>query len=132
MPDDVPYHEYSDYYAPEFKLHTPVSNMQNQNSRESLEQKSAKLLQLLDSIEFAPSVQMQTGQPGTRRNPDGLFTSDGSDDEEDAEVGHKQRRACHLAEFFDTDGEAAHDRMDADRLGLKDFREPPEDDDEGL
>ena len=41
---------------------------------ESLEKKTQKLLQQLSHIEHAPSVQMQTGQPGTWRNPD-LFSS---------------------------------------------------------
>jgi len=128
--DDLPWHEYSDYYAPDFKLHPPVSNMQNQNSRESLDQKTTKILQLLGQIEHAPSVQMQTGQPGTRRNPDGLSASDGDSDEEDADARRPRGRACHLAEF-DTDGEA-HDRLDTDRMGLNDCKEPPDEDEEGL
>ena len=33
----MPWHEYSDYYLPEYKLHTPVSNMKNENTREQLE-----------------------------------------------------------------------------------------------
>ena len=132
--DDVPYHEYSEYYAPEFKLHSPVSNMQNLNSRESLEKQTNQLLQHLAQIEIAPSVQMQTGQPGTRRNPDALklAADDGwGSDDSDADARQPRGRACHLAEYFDTDGEA-HDRMETDRLRLKDFEEPPSDDEDGL
>jgi len=128
--DDMPWHEYADYYAPDYKLHTSVSNMWNENTRESLEKKTQKILQQLSQIECAPSVQMQTGQPGTSRNPDALFAdSDEDEDEVDADARVVRKKACHLAEFFDTDGET-HDRMDTDRLGLKDFTEPPSDDDE--
>ena len=128
--DDMPWHEYMDYYAPDFKLHPPVSNMKNTNTREGLDRKTEKLLQQLSQIEFAPSVQMQTGQPGTRRNPDALFASDGwESDDADADVRRPRGKVCHLAEYFDTDGEA-HDRMDTDKLGVKDFAEPPEEDDE--
>ena len=42
--DDMPWHEYMGYYAPEYKLHPPVSNMENHNSRESLETKTQDLL----------------------------------------------------------------------------------------
>ena len=49
---------------------------------------------------------MQTGQPGTRRNPDALFSGDGSDSDEcDADVRLPRGKRCHLAEFFDKDGE---------------------------
>jgi len=130
--DDMPWHEYMDYYCPEYKLHIPVSNMQNENSRASLEKKTQKILQQLSQLEFAPNVQMQTGQPGTRRTPDALFAGDDSDaDEADEDVRAPRKKASHLAEFFDTDGEA-HDRMDTDKLTVKDFEEPPSDDDEGL
>ena len=101
---------------------------------QDLEKKTQKLLQQLSHIEHAPSVQIQTGQPGTRRNPDALFAIDGwESDESDgyADARAPRGRRCHLAEFFDTDGEA-HDRMDTDRLGIEHFVEPPSDDDEGL
>ena len=92
----------------------------------------ASLAEMLASIEHAPNVQMQTGQPGTRRNPAALGICDGWDSAESdmADVRPRGKR-CHLAEFFDTDGEA-HDKMDTNRLGLKDFTEPPSDDEEGL
>lgn len=35
--DNVPWHEYMDYYGPDYKLHVPVSNMENNNTRASLE-----------------------------------------------------------------------------------------------
>ena len=69
--------------------------------------------------------------PGTRRNPDLFSSGDESDpDECDADGRLPRGKRCHLAEFFDTDRDE-HDRMDTDRLGVSDFKEPPSDD-EGL
>ena len=112
------------------RVATPDDSLEN--TRESLDKKTQKILQLLSQIEHAPSVQIQTGQPGTRRNPDALFASDDwESDDSDADVRQPIRKACHIAEFFDTDGETG-DRMDKDRIGLDDLTEPPEDDDDGL
>jgi histone deacetylase 1/2 len=120
-----------EYYAPDYKLHVPVSNMENDNTREALEKQMHKMFEALSSLEHAPNVQIQTGNPGTRRNPDGLSTWDDSDDETDADSRPQRSKRCHLAEYFDED-DASGDRMDTDRLGLKDFEEPPSDDDDGF
>jgi histone deacetylase 1/2 len=37
LPNEIPEHEFSEYYGPEYKLHTPISNMENLNKRETLE-----------------------------------------------------------------------------------------------
>jgi histone deacetylase 1/2 len=126
--DNVPWHEYMDYYAPDYKLHVPVSNMENENTPSSLEKTKLYILEALSRVEHAPSVQLQTGQPGTRRNPDtfGAEDSEEDDDEWALETRGVGGKRCHLAEFFD---EAfAGDRMDADRLSPGDFDEPPSDD----
>ena len=57
------------YYLPDYKLHVPVSNMENDNTREDLERQTQRLLQQLSHLEAAPNVQIQTGQPGVRRAP---------------------------------------------------------------
>lgn len=32
LPNEIPFNEYSDYFYPENKIHTPVTNMDNLNS----------------------------------------------------------------------------------------------------
>lgn len=32
--NEIPQHNYSNYFAPDYKIHLPVSNMENNNSRE--------------------------------------------------------------------------------------------------
>ena len=119
--EDVPYHEYMDYYQPEYKLFMPVSNMKNENTRESLEATRAKIFEQLNNLEHVPNAEM-------KKTADAFAQDDAwEDDEDDALIDQRpqRNRRCHLAEFFDTD-DAEGDRMDADRLGLNDFTEAPD------
>lgn len=47
--------------------------MENYNSKDYLQKTTTHLLQLLKDIESAPSVQIQTGQPGTSTTPVATF-----------------------------------------------------------
>ena len=62
--DSLPFNDYFDYYGPEYRLHLPVSNMENQNSRRYLEDIRIQVLQVLDGV-TAASTQIHTGQTGT-------------------------------------------------------------------
>mmetsp|Transcript_2263 Transcript_2263/g.8070 ORF Transcript_2263/g.8070 Transcript_2263/m.8070 type:complete len:453 (+) Transcript_2263:169-1527(+) len=127
--DTVPWHEYMDYYSPDYKLHVPVSNMENENTREQLEMKKQKLFEALSQLEHAPSTTMQTGQPGTRINPDAL-QHDSEEEEEEWDLRPHRNRRAHLAEYFDDD-DAEGDLLDTDKPG-REYEEPPSDDDDGL
>ena len=128
IPDTIPGHDFSDYYAGnDYKLHVPISNMENENSRANLEKAKAKLLAALSSLEHAPNVQMQTGNPGTRRNPDALLDSDDDSDDDDANTRPHRSQRCHLAEYYDND-DAQGDLLGTDQPG-REFDEPPSDDD---
>ena len=59
--DALPYNDYFEYFGPDYRLHLPVSNMENLNSTAYLEKTKVQLLEVLRQIECAPSVQMQTG-----------------------------------------------------------------------
>jgi histone deacetylase 1/2 len=62
--DDIPYNDFFEYYAPDFKLHlTPNQNMENQNKREHLEAITARVLQNLKNLQGAPSIQMHPVPP---------------------------------------------------------------------
>ena len=62
--DEIPYNDYFEYFAPDFKLHlTPSPSMENQNTRESLEQSKVQLLEQLSVLQGAPSVEMQEVPP---------------------------------------------------------------------
>lgn len=74
----IPFNDYFDYYGPEFRLHLPVSNMQNQNSVKYLEDIKIKVLQILDGVEIAPGTQISTGQIGTTQIPSTFTNLGGS------------------------------------------------------
>lgn len=102
--DTLPFNDYYEYYGPEFRMHLPVSNMENQNSPKYLENIRVQVLQILDSVEAAPGTQIFTGQEGTTQIPAALSgftasdvsggkgsvdTSSAMDDGEHAHGGHR-------------------------------------------
>jgi len=57
--NELPYNDYFEYFAPDFKLHIEKNNSTNQNTDEYLHRCTEKLLENLRQIQHAPSVQMQ-------------------------------------------------------------------------
>ena len=89
--DALPYNDYFEYYGPDYRLHMPVSNMENLNSASYLEKTKNTLLDMLGGLEHVPSVQIQTGALNTT-TPRGVeATVSGGDkgamDEDDGEGG---------------------------------------------
>lgn len=61
LSNELPYNDFYEYYAPDFKLHLPPSpNMENANKPEALQTITARILQNLKNLQGAPSVQMHT------------------------------------------------------------------------
>lgn len=95
---EIPYNDYFEYYAPDYRLHVPSTNMDNMNPREYLEkfkcvppalhtkhfhtklnknnQTRARILDSLRDLPHAPSVNNQDVPPD-------LLDSDEDDDEDD-------------------------------------------------
>ena len=115
IPNEIPWHEYMDYYLPEYKLHMPTSNMTNENHSAALEKKVQKILENLSQVEIAPSVQMSQTQAA-------FDPAAESDEELDypwaADTRPKRNYRPHLAEYFDED-ETEADRMIQGRMGLE-------------
>jgi len=63
LPDEIPFNEYYEYYAPDFRLQLTPSNMENLNSRRELERTTLQIYQTLSQVSFAPSVQYSTKIP---------------------------------------------------------------------
>ena len=62
MKDVLPYNDYFEYYGPDYRLHMPVSNMENLNSKEYLQHVKAQLFSVLDDVEPVPGVQVKTSE----------------------------------------------------------------------
>lgn len=69
LPDTIPYNDYFEYYAPEYRLHLPVSNMENKNTPQYLEDVKLQIFEILDGLEAVPGTQIYTGQDGTSLIP---------------------------------------------------------------
>ena len=63
--DQMPRHEYIEYYGPDYNLHVAPSNTENKNCRDMLEEIRAELLMNLSRLQHAPSVQFQERPPNT-------------------------------------------------------------------
>eukprot|EP01038_Epipyxis_sp_PR26KG_P013312 gene13312-17834_t len=63
IPNELPYNDFFEYYAPDFKLHLTASNMENQNKRDQLDNITTRILQNLKNLQGAPSVQMHPVPP---------------------------------------------------------------------
>lgn len=48
--DNLPYNDYFEYFAPEYKLHLPVSNMENLNSSKQIEYTRNEVIIIIYSI----------------------------------------------------------------------------------
>lgn len=63
LPDEIPYNDYFEYYAPDFKLHLTPEQRENMNTEASLESVRIDLLNQLIGLKGAPSVQMMEVPP---------------------------------------------------------------------
>ncbi|XP_074563122.1 histone deacetylase 19-like [Curcuma longa] len=85
LDDEMPNHEYIGYFGPEFTIHAVPSNMENKNSRRSLDATKVKLLETLSSLQHAPSVQFH-------EQPTSMDTDQDDDYQEDANDDHHMDR----------------------------------------
>jgi len=81
IPNELPYNEYIQYYAPDFQLRSPskdmatTTNFENHNTRNYLEGLRMKVIESLRMLQHAPGVQMQEIPPDPIR-----FTQDNWED----------------------------------------------------
>ncbi|KIH58598.1 histone deacetylase family protein [Ancylostoma duodenale] len=59
VPDELPYNDYFEYFGPNYRLHIDPSSATNENTPESLRRIQEAVIQNLEKLAFAPSVQMQ-------------------------------------------------------------------------
>ena len=66
--EEIPYNDYFEYYAPDFKLHlTKNPNLENANTPESLATVRDELLDMLGALKGAPSLQIHDVPPDWNR-----------------------------------------------------------------
>ena len=82
--DDLPFNDYFEYFGPDYRLHLPVSNMENLNSAMYLEKTKQQLLEVLRGVEPAPGTQIQTGQVDSQLNPRSMDISSSEEQKDHA------------------------------------------------
>jgi len=100
LDDELPYHDYIEYYGPDYKLHITPSNMENLNSKEYLEKCKTRIIENLRNMNGAPSVATGIDVP-----PDYPFDSE-DDEDEDPDQRPSTRRAI---DFSDSDDEPGYE-----------------------
>lgn len=60
IPKDLPFNEYIEYFGPTYKIEVPISNMENDNTPEYINQLIEKITENLRNVSCSPSVQMIT------------------------------------------------------------------------
>jgi len=106
--DALPYNDYFEYYGPEYRLHLPVSNMENLNSARYLHAITEQLFKILENVSPA-GAQIATGQPGTSEVPadsqieDAGAAADAADPDSRVRDGAQDKRE-HPAELMAPEG----------------------------
>lgn len=113
IPNEIPYNDYFEYYAPDFQLHLTPEPKDNLNTSASLEAVRVEILQQLQQLQGAPSVQMQEVPPEFDLKKDmhaeGVNDGGSQDDVRDTSTGRTSKgngdgtRKMHSAEFYDGD-----------------------------
>jgi len=63
IPNEIPFNDYYEYYAPDYNLHLTPEPMENLNDKEMLEGIRTELMQQLQDLQGAPSVAMHQVPP---------------------------------------------------------------------
>lgn len=113
IPNEIPFNDYFEYYAPDFKLHLTPEPKENLNTVASLNAVRSEILQQLQQLQGAPSVQMQEVPPefDLKKDLHAEGSNDGGaeDDIRDTSNGRTSKgkedgtRKMHGSEFYDGD-----------------------------
>lgn len=111
IPDAMPYNDYFEYFGPEYRIHLPVSNMENLNTPTYLHGMQRQIYEQLRQIEPVPGAPFQVAPPPlVDEDKEAAARDREQDDIEMADVsGEKLQQSertardapSHAAEFFD-------------------------------
>ncbi|CAI2355927.1 unnamed protein product [Caenorhabditis sp. 36 PRJEB53466] len=96
LPNEIPDNEYMEFYGPDYKLHLDSSIENNMNTPRELERLTNHVLQNLQQLTFAPSVQM-------RPIPPSALAETNDDEESDDPESPPPRTLEDEGEFYDSE-----------------------------
>ena len=81
--NEIPFHNYYEYFAPNYELHLLPQKMENMNDKAKIDEIRTDLLQQLQELQGAPGVSMQIVPPLYERR-------DHNDEQDDVEEDSNQ------------------------------------------
>jgi histone deacetylase 1/2 len=100
IPNDIPFNDYYEYYAPDYHLHLTPEPMENLNDKAMLESIRVELLQQIQDLQGAPSIAMHQVPPLFERQSD--VDEDNPDERDMARTKSGDgTRKQHEAELYD-------------------------------
>lgn len=93
LPNEIPYNDYYEYYAPDYELHLTPEPMENLNTMDVIEGIRTEIFEQLRDLEGAPSVGMQELPP--------LFKREETEETEADERDLAESRKEHPSELYD-------------------------------
>eukprot|EP00172_Hildenbrandia_rubra_P001536 Plantae.Rhodophyta-Hildenbrandia_rubra.ctg20996.p1 GENE.Plantae.Rhodophyta-Hildenbrandia_rubra.ctg20996~~Plantae.Rhodophyta-Hildenbrandia_rubra.ctg20996.p1 ORF type:complete len:648 (+),score=110.16 Plantae.Rhodophyta-Hildenbrandia_rubra.ctg20996:133-1944(+) len=106
LPDQLPHHDNYEFHGPDFRLHIQPSNMENHNTRASLERTKIKLFESLRMLPHAPSIPFRDVP---RASPLGVDNRKEETDITHADVRERVRGRKSVVEYEDSDDEFGDD-----------------------
>jgi histone deacetylase 1/2 len=88
--DELPFNDYFEYFGPDYRMHLPVSNMENLNSAAYLEKTKQQLMEVLRGVEPVPGTQIQTGQIDSQTNPRSMEIDNDNDEKADEDTAKER------------------------------------------
>lgn len=123
IPNELPYNDFYEYYAPDFKLHLTPSSAENLNKRETLENITSRILQNLQNLRGAPSVQMHPVPPDWSLRQQEALEAEADNRDPDvrppAVTKDGASRRVREEEFYEDDRDIDRDREDSSTRGKK-------------
>jgi len=107
--DELPFNNYFEFFGPDYCLHITPSNMENRNTRKSLDAILEKLMDVLNNLESVPGIQATTLDSAQAPDAPNLTTSKLDDDEanpdERTEKAAIEAKRQHVAEMEPDEGD---------------------------
>jgi histone deacetylase 1/2 len=116
IPDEIPFNDYFEYFAPNYRLHIDASNVPNENTSDYLQSVMVEVLESLSKLPPVPSVQMRA-IPNDYMQLDETLAIDQSDPDRRLTRAITDRMIAHPGDFYDgeNEGDDQKNRQDCKR-----------------
>ena len=108
IPNEIPFNDYYEYFAPTYDLHLLPEKMENMNDKASIDGIRTELLQLLQGLQGAPSVAMHQVPP-LYECIEQKDAADDNNEDKQSDVSYKEKKRRKTKKQHSSD---LYDRVD--------------------